>query len=109
MKLVFLSSSKADLRWFKRCYISIFSEGKTKADKQFLLFQKALKVNPYIGYSPDIAKDAREYSVLRTPFSFIYLAARSAALSLMSKANASVLMRFSLKLSFFLLTTLKRE
>ena len=72
MKLVFLSSSKADLRWFKRYYISVFPEGKTKADKQFLSIQRALKVNPYIGHSSDTVKDAREYSVLRTPFSFIY-------------------------------------
>jgi len=72
MKLVFLPSSRSDLRWFKQYYISIFPEGKAKADKQFLALQKALKLNPYIGHSSDIAKDIKEFPVIKTPFSFIY-------------------------------------
>lgn len=72
MKLVFLASTKADLRWFKRYYVSVFPQGRSKADKQFLALQKALKANPFIGHPSDITEGTREFPVLQTPFSFIY-------------------------------------
>ena len=72
MKLVFLASSKDDLRWFKQYYMNVFPEGSAKANNQFLALQKALKTNPYIGHPSVDVDGAREYPVLRTPFTFIY-------------------------------------
>lgn len=72
MKLVFLAKAKSDLRWFKHYYLSVFPEGKAKADNQFLSIQKTLKINPYIGHPSEAVENAREYPVLKTPFIFLY-------------------------------------
>jgi plasmid stabilization system protein ParE len=72
MKLVFLPSTVADLRWLKTYYVSVFPEGGAKADRQFLAVQALLKANPLIGHPSDKVDGAREHHMLRTPFTFIY-------------------------------------
>jgi len=72
MKLVFLASTKEDIRWLKRYYTQVFPQGKSMADKQFLATQKILLTNPYIGHPSNIVDGVREYVVLPTPFVFIY-------------------------------------
>jgi plasmid stabilization system protein ParE len=72
MKLVYLPRTEADLRWFKRYYISVFPDGREKANQQFLVTQKLLLENPYIGQPSDVFPHTREFPVLRTPFTFVY-------------------------------------
>jgi plasmid stabilization system protein ParE len=72
MKLVFLASAVPDLRWFKAYYVSVFPDGRERADRQFLAIQSLLKANPYIGHPSDKIDGAREHHVLRTPFTFLY-------------------------------------
>lgn len=72
MILVFLAKAKADLRWFKQYYTNVFPEGKTNADKQFLLIQKTLKTNPFIGYPSEAVENVREFPVHNTLFVFLY-------------------------------------
>jgi plasmid stabilization system protein ParE len=72
MRLIYLKTAAADLRWFKHYYINVFPEGRMKADQQFLATQKLLKANPYIGQPSDFAEGTREHHVPRTPFAFVY-------------------------------------
>lgn len=78
MKFVFLASAKPDLRWFKRYYAVSFPEGRRNADAQFLKTRELLMANPQIGHPLENLAGAREYSIPRTPFSFIYRVAGDA-------------------------------
>ena len=72
MNIVFLASTVADLRWFKRYYVSVSPEGKSKAVKQFLAILNLLKSNPRMGEYSTEHENVREYPVLQTPFTFVY-------------------------------------
>lgn len=72
MRIVFLASTKADLRWFKQYYTNVFPQGKHKADSQFLAIQKVLKTTPLVGHASLTIEGVREFPILRTPFSLIY-------------------------------------
>ena len=72
MKLVYLKTAIADLRWFKLYYMTVFPEGRVKADQAFLATQRLLKANPYIGPPSDFGETIREHPVPRTPFTFVY-------------------------------------
>lgn len=72
MKLVYLKTAIADLRWFKHYYMTVFPEGRLKADQQFSATQKLLKVNPYIGQPSELSETVREHPVPRTPFTCVY-------------------------------------
>ena len=72
MKIVFLASAAPDLRWFKYYYLKVFPEGRVKADNHFLTTKKTLAANPFAGHASENIEDAREYHILRTPFTFVY-------------------------------------
>ncbi len=72
MKLVYLKSAIADLRWFKHYYTTVFPEGRVKVDQALLTTQKLLKTNPSIGQPSDFGETIREHPVPRTPFAFVY-------------------------------------
>lgn len=72
MRVVFLASTRQDLVWFKRYYIQVFSEGRSKADAQFPSCQSLLSANPDIGRPSARLAAAREFHIQRTPFTFIY-------------------------------------
>jgi plasmid stabilization system protein ParE len=72
MRLVYLDSAAADLRWFKQYYSEVFTEGRVKADQQFLATQKLLKANAFIGQVSEYSKEVREHQIPRTPFTVIY-------------------------------------
>lgn len=72
MKIIFLASCKADLRWFKHYYMSRFPEGRQNADAQFLKAKELLSNNPHIGHPVEGMAGVRVHSVTRTPFAFIY-------------------------------------
>lgn len=72
MKIKFLASTRADLRWFKHYYISRFPEGRRNADAQFLKTKELLIANPSIGHPVDNIAGVRAFPVPRTPFSFVY-------------------------------------
>ena len=72
MKIVFLTSSHSDLSWFKRYYVSVFPQGRAKADKQYLTTLSVLRQNPLVGHPSETINGAREFHISRTPFSFLY-------------------------------------
>jgi plasmid stabilization system protein ParE len=72
MRLVYLASAKPGLRWFHRCYTSVFPQGKSLADRRFLAIQTLLKSNPRAGHESEIVPGAREFPVPQTPFGFVY-------------------------------------
>ena len=72
MNIIFLASSRNDLRWFKRYYVAVFSEGRRKADKQYLATLNLLRENPLVGHPSEVIKGARDFHISRTPFSFLY-------------------------------------
>ncbi len=72
MKLVFLASTARDLRWFKSYYVSVFPDGRIRAETQFRSLQELLKANPYIGHPSEKGDEVRELHVPRTPFTFLY-------------------------------------
>jgi len=72
MNIVFLPSTKADLRWFKRYYTSVFPEGRRNADQQYRAFLALLRNHPMIGAPADGVPNAREHRIRNTPFSVIY-------------------------------------
>ena len=72
MKIVFLASSHSDLRWFKRYYVSVFPQGRNKADKRYLAVLSVLRQNPLVGHPSEKVNGAREFHISRTPFSFLY-------------------------------------
>ena len=72
MNIVFLASTRADLRWFKRYYSRVFPEGRSNADRQFKAFLDLLKANPGIGHPYEAESGVREYSLPRVPFTVLY-------------------------------------
>lgn len=72
MNIVFLASTRADLRWFKRYYTRVFPEGRSNADRQFKTFLDILKANPGIGHPYEPEPEVREYSLPRVPFTVLY-------------------------------------
>ena len=72
MKLVFLSSARADLEWMRTYYTRIFPEGALRAAAQYARTRDLLRQNPLIGHTVEDAEGVREYSIPRMPFSFVY-------------------------------------
>jgi len=71
MKLVYLESARDDLLWLRHYYESVFPEGRAKAKKQFRSIESLLLSNPFIGHETH-REDVREFSIPKTPFSYIY-------------------------------------
>lgn len=55
----------------RQYYESIFPEGRKKAQYQFHAIEQLLIENPFIGHELQ-QKNVREFSVPKTPFSYIY-------------------------------------
>lgn len=72
MKIIFLATSHNDLRWFKRYYVSVFPQGRKKADQRYLAILNLLRENPMVGHPSETVSDAREFHISRTPFTFLY-------------------------------------
>ncbi len=72
MKLIFLPSTKDDLRWFKRYYTKVFPDGKPKADKQFTSLKKNLLEKPFIGHKSEMFPHLLEFHIPKIPFTIIY-------------------------------------
>jgi plasmid stabilization system protein ParE len=71
MKIVFLVSARRDLLWFRQYYGQIFPEGEKRAAEQFKASIATLKRHPQIGHEIK-GLTIREFTLPRTPFSFIY-------------------------------------
>jgi plasmid stabilization system protein ParE len=71
MQVVFLATTKPDLRWFKRYYTSAFPEGRENADRQFKSAVLTLSQHPGIGRISETHQNAREFHIARTPFIFV--------------------------------------
>lgn len=75
--LIFLPSSKKDLRWFDTYYRSVFPEGKQKANAHFRALRRNLQENPEIGHPSEIVAGALEFPLIRTPFTVLYRVTRT--------------------------------
>ena len=71
MKVVFLASSDAGVRWFTRYYKTAFPEGQRNARAQMANSLAILAENPRIGHVVG-KRGQRELPIPRTPFSLIY-------------------------------------
>ena len=72
MKLKFLASTTTDLKWMRFYYRRVFPDGAINAKQQYLKASSAILDNPLIGHASESIKDAREFYIARTPFSFVY-------------------------------------
>ena len=72
MKLVFLPSTRSDLLWMRTYYSRIFPEGARRAADQYRGVSSILRDNPLVGRPVEELEGVREFSIPRTPFSFIY-------------------------------------
>lgn len=72
MKLVFLPSTRSDLLWMRTYYADIFPHGARCAAEQYVRASGVIRNNPLIGRSVEEMEGVREFSIPRTPFSFIY-------------------------------------
>lgn len=70
MRVVYLPSAQDDLVWFYEYYTSVFSDGASRALKQFDKMAELLSINPYIGKRSE--GKTRELVIPNTPFSYIY-------------------------------------
>ncbi|MEE9446857.1 MAG: hypothetical protein V3V09_02795 [Arenicellales bacterium] len=71
MHIVYLDSTAGDFAWMRYYYETVFPQGRANAQKQFHGMEALLQQNPYIGHLTDI-HDIREFSIPKTPFSYIY-------------------------------------
>jgi plasmid stabilization system protein ParE len=72
MRIVFLASTKPDLRWYKRYYTTAFPDGRDNADRQFKAALVAILATPRVGHPSQASPEAREFVIPRTPFLLVY-------------------------------------
>ena len=72
MKLVFLPSTRSDLLWMRTYYAHIFPDGAKRAADQYRRTCGIISENPLVGHPVEEIEGVREFSIPRTPFSFIY-------------------------------------
>ena len=72
MEVVFLPSTRADLVWMRTYYGRIFVDGARRAASQYRRACQLIGDNPSIGRPVEGMAGVREFSIPRTPFSFIY-------------------------------------
>lgn len=73
MRVRFLNSSADDITWMRRYCRAIFPEGSKNGQKNYAAGLNAIKENPFAGHPSEAIEGAREYHILRTPFTFVYL------------------------------------
>ncbi len=73
MQVVFLDTAEPGLRWFRDYYDRVFPNGKPNALGKYRASLKLLADNPKAGHPVDGYLDVRELTILRTPFSFLYI------------------------------------
>ncbi len=72
MRILFLPSTRRDLRWFRHYYTNVFPDGGGRANRQFLAILETLRTHPFIGRVSDTDESVRELHVRRTPFVVLY-------------------------------------
>lgn len=72
MNLIFLPSTKGDLRWFRRYYSTVFPEGGVGAKAQLLKARQLLLTYPQVGHIIEGEAPMRELPIPRTSFSLVY-------------------------------------
>ena len=72
MKLVFLPSTLSDLAWMRSYYTQVFPDGARRAAEQYRRASRIVRDNPLVGHPVEDIPNVREFSIPRTPFSFIY-------------------------------------
>lgn len=72
MQIVYLSSTKDDLLWLRHYYEKISPEGRQHTQKQFHAIESLLLTTPLIGHQSHYDENTLEFSIPKTPFSYIY-------------------------------------
>ena len=76
MQIIFLPSTIADLRWFRRYYQTVFPEGKSGAKVQYARARHALLAFPQAGHEVEGEAPMRELHIPQTAFSLVYFIER---------------------------------
>jgi plasmid stabilization system protein ParE len=71
MRVVYLPSTRSDLRWLRHYYTRVFPEGATAARAQVLAMERLILDNPQIG-RPTHRPGVRRLQITRTPFFVLY-------------------------------------
>ncbi len=71
MRIVYLESTRDDLLWMRHYYEVIFPQGRENAQTKFHSTEQLLLTHPFTGHKTHI-KDVYEFSIPKTPFSYIY-------------------------------------
>ena len=72
MEVAFLPSMRAGLVWMHTYYGRIFVDGARRAASQYRRVCELVSDSPSIGRPVEGMAGVREFSIPRTPFSFIY-------------------------------------
>ncbi len=73
MRIIYLETTVDDFLWMRQYYEVIFPQGHVNVQRQFRAIEKTLLANPFIGHEMH-RSDVREFSIPKTPFSYIYRA-----------------------------------
>jgi toxin ParE1/3/4 len=71
MRLVYLPSTRGDLRWLRHYYARVFPEGAAAARAHVLAVERLILDNPHIG-RPTHSPEVRRLQIARTPFFLLY-------------------------------------
>ena len=67
-----MPSTRSDLLWMRTYYAHIFPNGAKRAADQYRRTCGIISENPLVGRPVEEIEGVREFSVPRTPFSFVY-------------------------------------
>ncbi|PZO82404.1 MAG: hypothetical protein DI629_00385 [Mesorhizobium amorphae] len=71
MRIVFLTSARVDLQWFRRYYESVFPQGAEQAKVHYHRTLTLLREHPFAG-RPTMVPGERQLTVPKTPFFVVY-------------------------------------
>lgn len=72
MRIVYAEKALQDMGWFRRYYSRVFPEGRGNARDSLLRTERMISENSFLGQPADVGLEAREFPILRTPFTVIY-------------------------------------
>jgi plasmid stabilization system protein ParE len=72
VKIIFRATASADIKWFRKYYVSVFPEGAKQAKIHYNQTYSTLLAHPFVGHSLDAETPLRELVIPRTNFSFVY-------------------------------------
>jgi plasmid stabilization system protein ParE len=72
VKIIFRATANADIKWFRRYYVSVFPDGAKQAKIHYNQTCSTLLAHPFVGHPLEAETPLRELVIPRTNFSFVY-------------------------------------